>query len=242
MKKYIRNADNTLYLSDLLKRVVCIKFCDDLSREPVKLSESSRIYADESMDDYLPDDNFIMTYNDKQLLNLCSDPDLQYQVESLTKPELLLRIHKLNSDVLTPKQLAIIAQHLSKKVPEVDETGVELLLEKMRKCHNIQYGGDHPDTNLFIIDPDGNIRKEDCLTVIRKLNVSNWDREPLIGQDKAYLGDILVVFQVHADWVDNGGEKFEDLCIYIKIDLNQTTGDSILLVTMHPADRDDNLD
>lgn len=242
MKKYIRNTDNTLYLSDLLKRVVCIKFCDDLSREPVKLSESSRIYADESMDDYLPDDNYIMTYSDKQLLDLCADDELQYQVESLTKPELLLRIHKLNADVLTPKQLALIKKHLSKKLPKVDDAGVKVLLERMKKCHNIQYGGTHPDTNLFILDPDGNIRTEDCLAVMGKLTVANWDREPLIGQDIAYLGDILVAFQVHDNWVDNDGKEFEDLCIYIKIDLDQTTGDSILLVTMHPADRDDNLD
>jgi len=242
MERYIRSSENVIKLSDVLKRVVCIKFCDDLNREPTKLAESSQIYATESMADYLPDDNFIMTYTDGQLLGMYKNDKLRVQMESLIKPELLLRIYHLCRENLTPEQIAIIKDHQAEQKIEIGEIDVEHLLETMHKCKNIQYSGLHPDTNLFILDPDGNIRTEDCLTVLRKLTIDNWDKDPIVSGDPAYLGDILIVFQVHADWVDDAGNVFDDLCIYVKVDLNQTTGDSILLVTMHPADHDDNLD
>lgn len=244
MKIYVRNSqkiESFTCLSDLLKRVVCIKFCDDITTTPTRLMETSRIYADESMQDYLPDDNLFMTYTDKQLLSMYEDEGLRPQMELLTKPELLLRLYHLCRNNLTAVQLEIIKEHISGKKISITETDVEHLLEKMHKCKNIQYSGMHPETNLFVLDQDGNIRTESCLSVINKLNISNWDDE-MIGRDPEYLGDILVVFQIHDNWIDNEGERFDDLCIYIKVDLNQTTGDGILLVTMHPSTHDHYVD
>lgn len=241
MKRYVRTATDIPHLSDILKRVVCIKFCDDLNREPTRLEESSRIYADESMDDYLPDDNYIMTYNDDQLLGMYNDPELKVKMESLTKPELLVRLRKLCKDNLTPEQLSIAYEYIKNKKVEIDSEGVEKLLERMKKCNNVVYLGSHNDTNIFILDEDGNIRKTDCLDVVKSLTVKNWIDE-MNGLDDHYFGDILIVFQTHTDWVDNDGNVQEDLCIYIKVDLNLTSGDAVLIVTMHPADTDNNVD
>ena len=114
------------------------------------------------------------------------------------------------------------------------------LLNKLKTCTSVSYDRKHKKTNAFLFDDEGKFREQDCLDIIKNLKVEDY-----VASTRSYnpnfLGHNLIVFEPDADWELSNGMVLHNLTVYVKLDVDETTGQCVALVSMHAVSRDDEL-
>lgn len=233
---YSKNSDD-IHLADILKRVVYINIVDDAVHTPCSFGYKRPIHANESMDDYMLDDDLVFTFTDEQILDMYEDDTYKAQMKLLEKPALLARIYRLCPEKLTGPQIATVSKYFNTQKIEVADHDVEILLAKIRQCTRINFNLRHEKSLPYIFDAEGKPREAEVKALLDTLTVENRIDQMLSG-DPQYMGDILVVFSKWSDWKLSDGTPTGYIDIYIKIDMDQTTGNSVVEVTFHKSDLD----
>ena len=231
MKKLVRNSE--IHLRDILKYVIHIEICEDITRAPRYLAASTDLDDSDEFARLLKEEKMTLTLTDEQLLKM-SDAYLN----SIEDGELLHRINKLCPERLSAEQLAILSKYYSDTRIDIDDADIVDFLDKLKSCESISYSYTNKRTNAFALDSGRKLRSDDCISIIQSLTLEDY-REGMYGADKHYYGDNLLVFRTNVEWVDNLGQIYSDLQVYIKLDLDKTTGDCIALVSFHEAKYED---
>lgn len=217
--KRIYRTPYTLHLVDILKSVEHILICNDITTH-------YKITASEDPEE-MSDDSFYLTLTDSQLNELTDD-----EIYRITNPELLERIAKFDISRLSLQQRRLLKSSLEVKYI-VDRSDVEALIKMLKECNSISYDRGHQKTNRFL-NPR-NIKLQDCLDIIHQLTVSDY-----VATSKSYnpnhIGNHLFIFETESDWEIADGVVLEDLSIYIKLDIDETTKDAVALVSFHAAE------
>jgi len=228
MKRFVHDV----HLSDVLGHIIFIEFCDDVFRNPCKISASEDI--DDDFASMLEMDDIRYTMTDKQLIEMSDE-----SVASVTKPELLHRLYRLCKDRLNESQIQILRKYYSESVIVIDNSDIIDFLEKLKDCTRIDYRFGHSKTNEFVLDSNRKFRESDCLKLLKSLTLSDHRNEDMYSADDRYFSDRLIVFRPHIPWTLNDGTVLMDYCVYVKLDLDTITGDCVVLVSMHDAKYED---
>lgn len=227
---------NLLHLAEVLNQVIAIEICDNVEYYPCTIAASENIYDD--LGNWLPNDKDYMYYSDEQLLNMYNTSEGRVLMEALTDGEVLDRLYRICPQNLTALQTQLVSKYYESADLIVDDTDIEDLLSKIRKCDYLEVNIRHPRTRKFVLDANGHIRYNDCLDVIHKLSLED-HCEDMYSADPKFRGDKLLVFRPRVNWVTSSGELIDDIKLYLKIDLDRTTGQCVVLVSFHIADYDD---
>lgn len=226
--KRMSNDSTFTHLSSIVKRIDHIVICEDLSRRPYILS--SKVTASEVYDE-LDDEQYLITLTDEQLQDLPKE-----KIHSLNNLELLGRLAKIDLDLLSYDQLDLLRKEYATKVI-IDEEDVSKILNMIQSCTSISYEGQHWKTNKFLKDSNGNLRKEDCIDILHQLTVEDYAANSR-SFNINHIGNHLIVFEPDASWETEEGEILSDIKIYIKLDIDESDGTAMALISMHQAKYD----
>lgn len=178
---------------------------------------------DEDVDDITDSaDAARLAMTDAQLKTISDD-----DVHKITNIELLDRICKVDKTKLSDAQRkTLIALYKQKFI--VDEKDVEKLLECIKKCDKL-FTEKRP-VNMTFMNTYG-LNDADVLKILRGMTVADYycnTRSININ----HLGNNLLIFEP----VVNLGAKRQKICIYIKLDIDETTKDCVMLVSIHAGD------
>lgn len=222
MKRLIRQRRrDEIHLSDLIDRITNIIICDDVEKVPSALMSSTEVDDD--------DEQFFVSLSNEQLLEFTQD-----EIHAFSNLELLDRIYHLAPYRLSKDQIQSLRAWYKKKVI-IDKKDVRDLLELLKQCSHISYQNLHKKTNQFAADDEGMLRESDCLEIIHQLEVSDYVANSR-SINANHFGNNIIIFQPEADWETSEGEIIEDLVIYIKLDIDETTKHAVALISFHPAD------
>ena len=231
MKRLVCKHENEIHLSDILKRIDYIIICDDLERSPYQISASEDL-SDRFDDDDYTNEQFYVTLTDDQLAQIAPE-----EIHTFTNIELLGRIAKLDVNKLSKQQQQLLKAEYSKKVV-LDKSDVENLIDMLRKCNSISFDGHHLKTLRFLKGEDGKIRSKDCLDIIHQLTIEDYVAHSR-SYNRNHIGNNLVIFEPEVEWETVDGTIIEDLKIYVKLDIDETDGHAVALVSMHQAEHAD---
>lgn len=233
MKRWIHaSTDNIPHLSEIVPRINSIIFCEDILRQPCIISASEELEdLPDGMD--LTDEQALVTLTDEQLSQIETS-----DVRNFTNPELLNRIARIDKSKLSFNQIQFLKQYNRQNQFIIDENDVKDLIEKLGKCTNISYPGQHWKTNKFALDSSGNLRKSDCLDIIHNLEVGDYVASGN-SDNLGYLGNNIIIFEPTEDWKTNTGIVFHDLIIYVKLDIDQTDDITVAIISIHQTTRED---
>ena len=221
MKRLIRNK---IHLAEVLKKIVYIEFCKDVTKVPMGIAATSDI------DSY--DDKLLLKLSDDKLTEI-SDT----RMELIQDGEVLDRLYQLCPERFSEELLKRLQQYYSDTTFEIDTEDIKVLLEYIKECNQVVYHSNphkRTSTDDFILDSGDHVRQEDCLKVLKSLTVDDY-RENKIGADPRYFGDDLIVFRTYQPWTTLSGTVLTDICIYIKLDLNMSNGNCVAIVSFHDA-------
>lgn len=227
MKRIIKMQDvEPLHLSDILERITHIIICEDINSTYGMISASSEFENDgEDMDD----EQFYLTLSDSNLLEL-SDAE----IHAISNIELIGRIAKLDIDRLSLQQRKALREAYGKKT-QATEADIENLLKMLRDCNSISYERRHRKTNKFLTDSSGRLKESECLELLHQLTLGDY-----VATSKSYnpnhIGNQLFIFEPNATWETDDGTVLENIVIYIKLDIDESTKTSVALVSMHEAE------
>lgn len=228
--KRMMHTSHTIHLSDIVKHIDHIVICEDLSRRPYILSSSVLASNDE---DELTDEQFLITLSDEQLEEI---PDRR--IHTFTNLELIGRYAKIDPDLLSAEQLERLKSEYSTKVI-IDRKDVEKILAQIQNCNSISYEGQHWKTNKFLKDANGQLRKDDCLDILHQITVEDY-----IANSRSFnlnhIGNDVIVFEPDAEWETSDGRVLSDIKVYVKLDVDESDGSAIALISMHQAAYDNN--
>lgn len=144
---------------------------------------------------------------------------------------MLGRIAQVNYDALSIEQREQSRKAYSEKV-NIDEHAVQVMLNMLKSCNSVSYEGNHWKTNKF--RKEFNLTEEDYLTIIKDLEVEDY-----VATSRSFnlnhIGNHIIIFQPDARWELDNGSILEDFQVYIKLDLDETDGSAIALISMHKA-------
>lgn len=233
--KVLLNRKNSL--ESVVSAIVCSYICDDVRQEPCHLAVmpnpifGATKYTPSSDEDYDPqeEEEFYLGVNDSVLLNLPKNI-----VHRFRNIDLLVRIAKLNGKMLSYNQYDYLKKNLKRKSGHsiITDKDIVYLLKLLKNCDNIDYSFSHSKTNEFILTKDGKLRKEDVLNVLHNLEFNDWAYKTR-SVNWNHLGDTLFIFTPHVDWTTSDGKYLNNVEIYIKLDVDKTSGKTIALVSMH---------
>ncbi len=231
--KITKLKKNTLHLAEVLGEITEIIFCEDVThfpREPfdVRYEPEDPEYTEEISAAYLA--KTLVTCGDDQLKTMDDD-----EIHNVKDGELLHRLYNLYPNKLTPEQITLLRQFYEDFRFVVDKSDVEVFLVKLKKCKDVRYDKKHEKTNNFILDNGKQIRKSDCLKIINSLTISDYTYDMYSVHPKRF-GDDLMVFQPHTVWKDINGQVFENLCVYIKLDIDRTSNTTCAIISFHKAE------
>lgn len=222
MKRMIRTVP-LLHLSDILNRIDHIIICENVDNY-------HKVTASETIeDDEMTDDEFYLTLSDSNLLELSAD-----KLSKISNIELLGRIAKLDINKLNLHQRELLREAYRRKVV-VDKQDVEELINRLKSCNSISYERRHSKTNEFLLDSNGRLPESECLSIIHQLTTSDY-----VATTRSYnpnhIGNYLFIFEPDCSWQTEDGTILEDITLYIKLDIDETTHNAVALVSMHVAD------
>ena len=114
----------------------------------------------------------------------------------------------------------------------ISKEEVQTILTKLKSCSRINQN-DYYKTNKFL--KKNNLSLNDCLEIIHALKVTDYYANTRsINPD--HLDNVLIIFAPEVVELSDG-RKFDNLIIYLKIDLDDTTDEAIALVSLHKGDR-----
>lgn len=154
----------------------------------------------------------IIVFDDVSTIDVETELDEDYGYSDLTEEQLKVNKYKLA------------------------DTGVQAVINYLKNCQDIIINS-HSKTNTFI--KKYNLTKQDCLDIIHQLKISDYYANTR-SFNADFGGNSLIIFEPQNIKLADG-RILDNLVIYIKIDLDKTTDDTIALVSMHQADRKDEL-
>lgn len=229
MKRLIRSATRK-HMSEDISHIIHIHMCDDINSAFMSLKSTAIMAAtdDTTIDEYYS------KFSDMQLLDLSDE-----EIHTIHDVRLIERIAKLDSSRLSKDQLLSLKDALS-ELQIIDKHDVETILSKLKTCTSVSYDRKHKKTNAFLFDDEGKFREQDCLDIIKNLEVEDY-----VASTRSYnpnfLGHNLIIFEPDADWELSNGIILHNLTVYVKLDVDETTGQCVALVSMHAVNRDDEL-
>ena len=226
MKKYIKQK---LHLSEVLKSISYIEVCRNATMSPRRISAAEDF--DPDMYDSIENDKLLLRISDENLPKISTT-----RMAMVTDGEVLHRLNSVCPELLLPDQIDMLQQYYSDTELEIDEDDVAYFLEKLKSCTNLIYKKTQKN-EAFLLDFGKQVRKDDCFSILKSLEVSDC-KEWLLGADPKYFGDNLLVFRKYIDWTMSTGDVLNDIYIYIKLDLDKSDGDCVVIVSFHEADYD----
>lgn len=231
MKKIIRHNREPIqvHLSDIVDKISHIIICDDIYKTYSIISSSTEFEND---DEDMSNEQFYLTLSDDNLLELSNE-----EIRSITNIELLGRIAKLDIERLSLTQRKLLKDAYGQKVIS-DKQDIANLLSELRQCKSISYERRHRKTNHFLTNSEGLLKESECLEILHNLTVEDY-----VATSKSYnpnhIGNQLFIFEPDADWELNDGTILENLKIYVKLDIDETTQTAVALVSMHEVEHDE---
>ena len=206
-------------LLDVVSRITHIELCDDIAEYS---STSMAVAAAEGIDSQY------LSVDDQDLLSL--SPETIHDFQDI---DLLLRVGKLNPELLSRDQQRKLRNDLQvKHTDKVTDQDIENLLILINKCNSVSYDFHHNKTNEFGLDSEGQLRARMILRILRKLTVNDW-KYATRSVNWNHLGNTLFVFKPRLDYVDKAGMHHNQVELYIKLDVDETTKSAVALVAMH---------
>lgn len=218
MKRYIRNSTEELHLKDILKRILFVWYEDDLPSSQYESITSSANFERE----------FYLSLPDDKLLETEAK-----HLSRLTDPAVLDKIASLDKTKLTAKQLKILEKKYSEKVV-VDRTDVEAFLDVLKKCTRVSLER-HVKTETF--RAEYNLSEHDILEILQLLEVVDYTYNSR-SINYTYLGNALMIFQKKGP-ICLSDNVLPAITIYIKLDIDKTTGDGAAVISIHEAERNE---
>lgn len=165
----------------------------------------------------------LLFMSSEQLLNVPSEI-----LTNQTNLELLDKVAHLDSSKLTSEQQQLLKKAYAQKVV-IDRADVEHLIQKLKECKKLIIA-ERPENKSLL----ESLSVEDCLEIIKNLEVSDYAYSTK-NYNLAHFGNQLIVFQPKEVVVE--GKDIGPLTLYIKIDLDQSSGTATVAISFHPTSR-----
>lgn len=210
---------NIRHLSDVVKKI-------DLFKVFADIDDAHYDIFDESLCEDIEDDEqlFYLGWSDEQLKELAKE-----DTKDFTNFELLDRLYKLNKELLSKEQLELLKNNFRQKIV-IDREDVEDLLNKFKSCDNI-WIEPYKKNRKFM--QENNLTENDCLAIVHNLKISDYYANTKSINDN-YLGNNIMIFEPK-NVVKNDGTKLGDFTVYVKLDIDEMTNDTIALISIHKA-------
>lgn len=218
-------------LTDVVEKIIHIEICDDASQEYSYLAQMpDSIAASTDYYDQQEQDDFYLHAKDEVILDLA--PEVIHKFRNL---DLLIRVGKLDENLLSSKQQAYLKSVLEQKSygrNYLTDKDINNLLDMIKRCNSVSYDFKHKKTNQFALNDEGELRSKMVLRILRKLTIDDW-RYKTRSYNINHLGNTLFVFKPRVDFVDSNGNHHNQVEIYIKLDVDESTKSAVALVSMH---------
>lgn len=217
MKKYIRaNTRPVIRLEDAITDNVVVVICDDVFRYNRSVINASTLY------DYTK-------FSTEQLL--AKDDEF---IHGITDEDTLVRIAKEDSSRLSESQLFIVKQ-LCKSDYRVDKKSVKEILEILKTKKRAAYFPTKKNEK-FLAEHD--VSTDDMLYAVQHLTVGDYVAHKT-DYIEEYIDDVLIVFEPTRKLPLKNGGTIENTIIYLKIDIDQSDGSTVFLLSFHDTNRED---
>lgn len=218
------NRRKILHLKDLIKDITGIVLYNDINDAHIL----STIQLEEDIDDI--EDSFEATclnMSDKQLTTI-SDEDLH----RITNVELLDRLVKICKDRLSVNQIKLLQDFYKQKII-IDKEDIQVLLNCVKLCNNLFIGSRYKNIEFI---KKYNLNCNDILDIIKNLTVNDYYTNTR-SINFNHLRNSLIIFEPTI----TKNENIINLCIYVKLDIQERTGDTIMLVSIHEIPKSNKL-
>lgn len=229
MNRMIKSSSNELTLSDMISYIDYFVFYNNIKDAYYQVITAS---------DEMTDEEWYLQFDDAGLKELIDDAEPKVltdgEIHSFTNLELLDRLYKIAPDKLSKKQKTILQKEYKKKVI-IDRADVQNLLEMFRKCNDLSMAVYHSKTRKYCKDKE--ITEEDCLYVIHHLTISDYVANTR-SINLNHVGNNLIIFEPKNVKLSDGRE-LGDITVYVKLDVDETDGSTVAMISFHPAAYDD---
>lgn len=215
------NEEKELHLRDVVKEISCFVMYDDI-RDAHYQSEFT-LYED--MDDEESIEEWWLSFTDKQFLEISDE-----EFSKATSFDVLDRMAKLDRTRLSNKQLNILKEKYKEKII-ISREDVIKLLESFRKCNRIFYGWYNKKTDSFM--RKNNLSLDDCLFIIKNLKLSDYVANTT-SYSRYNARNNLIIFEPK-DVKLKDGRDLGGIVVYVKLDIDDSSGDVVAMMTMHDA-------
>ena len=168
-------------------------------------------------------------YSDNELLNLTPD-----EVSNITDANILQRVAKLNSDLLSDNQKNVLYFSFDKK-SQLSGSDVKDILTSIKTAKRAIYVPSNKN-NTFVDKYD--ISDSDMLNYVKKLTIGDYVCST-IYKDNFLLGHNLIIFEPTRAMVLENGSTITGITVYVKIDLDYKNKDAVFLISFHETDQTD---
>ena len=221
MKFTLIEGSPAKHLKEIVDKIDFIILTDDVNNYHFSTNESfsTDLYEDD-----------IEVYGEENLLNLTDEQLMQLPLEkirSFTNTELLERIYNLNKSILSVDQIELLQNHYKQYNVVANSDDIEHFLSKLKECDDIWVSASLKNRNFA---KRYGLKTHDLLSIIKQLKPSDYV-ENRKSFNLGHLGDNLMIFQPTTIVVKNN--IFESLIIYIKIDVDESSGDICAVISFH---------
>lgn len=212
------------HLKDVLKKVSHIVIYNDIN----DVHFFNFLELTEDVDDIEDSEEaFYLGLTDEQLKGVKNE-----KIHTFTNLELLDRICKLDKSKLSAEQISLLREKYKEKII-VDRDDVEVFIECIKSCKYSSVA-DRRKNREFMDKYD--LSEDDAVKLFKSITINDYVNSTR-SINKNHFGNNLIVFE---PIVKLNGQK-TPICIYVKIDLDETTGDSIAYISFHDGERKENL-
>lgn len=170
------------------------------------------------------DVNFYMSLPDEMFKEASAE-----RLQQIKDVNVIDRMVHLCKEKLSQEQKDIIEIEYRKKYV-IGLQDVQNLLDKFKQCNNIYYVG-YAKTKEFIYEYK--LSDQDLLDIVHSLTVKDYKNNTK-NIVYPYLGNVLMVFNKRNVIMPNGESTSID--IYIKLDVDESTNDTVALLSIHEVD------
>ena len=224
MKRLIYNSESNNSFNWNLDNIVSITLEDD--------AESS-----------YPRNSYIFNATKLNYSSLTREQLLQLPKKELERIHDINALRKLNKDELTVQQYIEVRQANDADSFDPGTAKIREVLTKLKQCDNF-YISPTKKNNSFrqkLKELGGRITDEDVESIIHGLHVSDFVKAKYSYLDESW-NSLLLIFGYHKPYTfspqkgKQTGVTIDDLEIYVKIDIDNETGDGYVVLSFHPSE------
>lgn len=220
MYRMIKSSSNELTLSDMISYIDYFVFYNNIKDAYYQVITAS---------DEMTDEEWYLQLDDADLKQL-----KESKIHTFTNLELLGRLYKIVPNKLTVEQKEIVQEEYKKKVV-INRADVQKLLQMFRKCNDLSMAVYHSKTRKYCKDKE--ITVKDCLYVVHHLTISDYVANTR-SINLNHLGNDLIIFEPKNVKLSDGRE-LGDITVYVKLDVDETDGSTVAMISFHPAAYED---